>query len=198
MSTKATLSLKTVPLTLQAYKAKIKLVEPTLDPPNPDETPGLRVVDGTINNTAPPPGRPAEAVSTEAAPLNVQVQSRHCTIRNVDGAIVPSIRQPRPSPAPFVRIDGDIYPGGNSWVDAKSRAAALTSWRFKIAKEIAQHTPLEHDAAEAFVQSHRLSVANAFERRIVRGDVKMPWIIIDYKGDDPSEPPGLFLPREMW
>jgi len=42
-----------------------------------------------------------------------------------------------------------------------------------IEKEVAKpyETYSERSAAEAFARSHRLSIAHAFERRIVRGDV---------------------------
>jgi hypothetical protein len=47
---------------------------------------------------------------------------------------------------------------------------ALNRW---IAKEVGRQyeTKTERDAATAFVLQHRLSIANAFTRGIVRGDV---------------------------
>lgn len=86
---------------------------------------------------------------------------------------MPVKARPRPSPMPFVRIEGAVFPGEDSWSDARGRAAALTSWVFLIAKEVSRQldTAAEHDAVATFVQTHRLSAASAFTRRIVRADV---------------------------
>jgi hypothetical protein len=46
-------------------------------------------------------------------------------------------------------------------------------WIAKIVREVGRkyETNSERTAAEAFVRSHRLSIANAFERKLVRKDV---------------------------
>jgi hypothetical protein len=61
----------------------------------------------------------------------------------------------------------------SSWTSPAERAAALKKWVARIAYEVAKpyETKSERDAAEAFARSHRLSIANAFERKLVRKDV---------------------------
>lgn len=53
------------------------------------------------------------------------------------------------------------------------RKAALNGWIGRIAKEVATtyQTFDERTAATEFVRSHRLSIAHAFERKLVRNDV---------------------------
>jgi hypothetical protein len=70
-------------------------------------------------------------------------------------------------------IQGTVSTHPVSWGDPKGRAVGLNAWITRIAKEVgaAYQTKTERDAAVAFVKSHRLSIANAFERKIVRGDV---------------------------
>jgi hypothetical protein len=74
---------------------------------------------------------------------------------------------------PFTHIGGAIYPGDPTWTDPNGRAAALYHWREKIVFEVGRkfETKTERDAAEDFARTHRLSIANAFERRVVRTDV---------------------------
>jgi hypothetical protein len=104
--------------------------------------------------------------------------------------------KPACSPMPFVHIDGAVYPGEPSWTDPKGRNAAFNRWVWVISKEVATlvapapvqpgqdglsgslpglprpyQTKTKQDAAAEFVRRHRLSIANAFERRIVRADV---------------------------
>jgi hypothetical protein len=49
----------------------------------------------------------------------------------------------------------------------------LGRWISVIAREVGKRfdTHSERSAAEAFVRSHRLSIANAFHRKLVRKDV---------------------------
>lgn len=146
MSANAALSLKTktVPLSLQAYKAKIKLVE-----------------------------RSPRTIIKNAHRHSLQSEQR--VLVAAEGKTPPA-KDPRPGskgPLPFVVIPGAIYPGENSWADGKSRAAALNQWAARIAKEVGRQfdTQTEREAATAFAQSHRLSIVNAFARRLVRADV---------------------------
>jgi hypothetical protein len=50
--------------------------------------------------------------------------------------------------------------------------AAVSTWLRRIAKEVGMLVPCgQREAAEDFVKSHRLSVANAFQRRLAKADV---------------------------
>jgi hypothetical protein len=95
---------------------------------------------------------------------------------------------------PFTVIIGSIYEGAPSWSDAKSRAAALWHWRGKIIFEIGRHyqTKTERTTAEAFARSHRLSIANAFERRLCRKDVveALGKLYQGQKNNEPVHDPG--------
>jgi hypothetical protein len=68
-------------------------------------------------------------------------------------------------------IIGAIYPGA-SWSTPEGRRAGLNRWCAVIAREVgkAYQTKTERGLAEAFVRPHRLSIANAFERKLVRKD----------------------------
>jgi hypothetical protein len=74
---------------------------------------------------------------------------------------------------PFVLITGAVYPGSLSWSTPAGRRAALNKWCAVIVREVGKRyqTKTERDEAEAFARSHRLSIANAFERKLVRKDV---------------------------
>ena len=65
----------------------------------------------------------------------------------------------------------------------------MNRWCHVIAREVASQyqTKTERDAAVEFVRQHRLSIANAFERRIVRGDVvaALARMFEDQKDDNP-------------
>ena len=74
---------------------------------------------------------------------------------------------------PFILIAGEVSPRPVSWTTPDERHAALNRWIAIISTEVSRRLPPgpERVVAKDFVYSHRLSVANAFERRIVRADV---------------------------
>lgn len=149
----AILSLKSknVPLSLQAFKAKIKLVDTNLieliTPQNVEPW-------GAAAATETDPRRTAAATESAA-----KTGSR-------DG------KSPKPHAA-FVTIEGEVCQGVDSWPDSKGRAGAIGRWFALVARDVGKSytTTPERDAAIAFVQLHRLSIANAFSRRIIRADV---------------------------
>jgi hypothetical protein len=60
-----------------------------------------------------------------------------------------------------------------SWSTPDGRRAQFCRWYLRIIREVSRSFPPgpERAAAAEFARSHRLSVANAFTRRIVRPDV---------------------------
>lgn len=129
---KLSLGLKRDPLALEAYKAKLKIVEPV-----------------TIAS------RPV------AEPEEVSVSNPHSPA----------------APASFVLITGEPAPPDPR--DAKPRTAAqrkeeLERWIVGVGVAVRRSFPAgsrEGKAAVEFAKSHRLSIANAFQRRIKRDDV---------------------------
>ena|ERR1700730_3846448 len=81
--------------------------------------------------------------------------------------------KPQRGPLPFVHSEGQVSPNPPTHTDANGRKAALNRWCAVIAREVGKRyqTKTERDEAEAFARSHRLSIANAFERKLVRKDV---------------------------
>jgi hypothetical protein len=140
------LTIGKVPLSLQAYKAKFKLV-------SDDGAAGQK------QHSANPCGH------------GIQLQPAHGSEKETTTKSPP---KPVRGRLPFCVIaPGQVYEGARSFTDAKGRAKALNAWCWKIAREAAAPygTKAEQDAVTGFVKSHRLSIANAFERRIVRKDV---------------------------
>jgi hypothetical protein len=90
-----------------------------------------------------------------------------------------SIGTKRPSgPQPFIHIEGAVAtpPPGHEHTSPADKAgfrAAVNKWLARIAREVgrAYSTKTEREAAEKFARSHRLSIAHAFTRRLVRADV---------------------------
>jgi hypothetical protein len=76
-------------------------------------------------------------------------------------------------PMPFIEIQGQVYEGKPSWTSPDERRAALGRWISLIVREVGKpyQTKSERDAATLFVRSHRLSIANAFHRKLCRKDV---------------------------
>ena len=83
---------------------------------------------------------------------------------------LPGLRRP----LPFVAIPGTVSDFPVSWTSTTDRAAALNRWCAIIATETMRSFPAgssDRLGAKKFVWSHRLSIANAFERKIIRVDV---------------------------
>jgi hypothetical protein len=70
-------------------------------------------------------------------------------------------------------IEGTVSPFPPSWDTPEGRWTVLNRWCAVIAREVDKRyqTKTERDEAEAFARSHRVSIANAFERKLVRKDV---------------------------
>jgi hypothetical protein len=95
-----------------------------------------------------------------------------------DGKIETDIskpKKPRDIPQPFVHIEGSPVqpPEGLAFTaDPRAVSAAVSTWLRRIAREVGAAVPWDQrEAAEAFVKSHRLSVACAFQRRLAKADV---------------------------
>jgi hypothetical protein len=90
---------------------------------------------------------------------------------------------------PFAAITGTVSPFPVSWTTPEERKAALGRWVARIAREVASpyQTKSERDAAEQFARSHRLSIANCFQRKLCRTDVVEALIELYElsKADDP-------------
>ena len=74
---------------------------------------------------------------------------------------------------PFTLIPGEVSPHPVSWATSDERTAALGRWVSIIAREVARRFAPgpERLGVKTFVHSHRLTIASAFERRLVRRDV---------------------------
>src|ERR1700730_16804385 len=85
----------------------------------------------------------------------------------------PRVAETALGPLPFALIAGAVYPGDPSWTGPEGRRKAHNYWVWKIGREVESRyqTKAERDAAAEFVLRHRLSIANAFERKIIRADV---------------------------
>jgi hypothetical protein len=137
------------PIALAAFKAKLKIVEPCFIPNENAKSLGITKM-ADVALSMPAKNRPAD-LSAE--------QDRAA--------------KPPAAPQPFVEISGQISVFPLSWTTPAERGAAMNRWVARIAREVgkAYETKPERDAAEAFVRGHRLSIANAFQRRLVRKDV---------------------------
>lgn len=143
---KPLLSLKTVPLALQACKAKLGFVEPA-----PDRSPKSYGYDN---------GPPAPSGLDHA----------HMRTGRV---VTTSIRDAEPSGNYLERQNAMLL--SELQIEQHAVGKATGGVPNKIAKEVgAQYeTDSEREAAAAFAHSHRLSIAHAFSRRIVRSAVVM-------------------------
>jgi hypothetical protein len=166
-ATRPRLSIRARPLALEAYRSKLGLVE---------TKPEAQRVD----SAAPPP---AEKVCDPDVAGSV-----HMCVNGHDqiGVAVPSVvhqesgagitrpraaKKPRP-PLPFVRIEGEptLPPEGMTHTEGSFKEIA--KWTWKIARDVSRRAPEgRRKAAYRSVHSHRLSVVDAFRRRVARAVV---------------------------
>jgi hypothetical protein len=159
---KLTLGIK-APMRLEAYKAKIKFVDPKpVEVLKPVEVP-KQVEPPKLVEVSKPVKKKRELANVSALPW--PSRSELFPAVDVPGTPLsfdPAVAEDRQ------RMAAEIPPKGNATLGARF-------WARRVAFEVAEQFPDRREEAELFALRHRLGIAAAFHRRLKRADV-VSWL----------------------